>query len=99
MLRLRRTELVTRLPHADTSMALTEANWSLILGVQQRGGGFSYRAPSSVVVDGMPPIRVHDYVMIARLFAVAATAAMLLRATSSPKSKSKPHRQKSSKGR
>ena len=99
MLRLRRSELVTRLSHADDPVALTEANWSLIVGDQQRGGGFSYRAPSSVVVDGMPPIRVHDYVMIARLVALAATAAMLLRATSSPKSKSKTHRQKSPKGR
>lgn len=81
MLRLRRSEGVTRLSHADTSIALTEANWSLIVGRQQRGGGFSYRAPSSVVVDGMPPVRVHDYVMIVRVGALAATVAMLLRGT------------------
>jgi hypothetical protein len=83
MLRLRRTERVTRLSHAETSVALTEANWSLSVGGEQRGGGFSYRAPSSVVVNGMPPVRVHDYVMIARLGALAATAAMLLRAITS----------------
>ena len=98
MLRLRRTELVTRLSHADDAVTLTEANWSLIVSVQQRGSGFSYRAPSSVVVDGLPPIRVHDYVMIARLVALAATAAMLFRA-SSPKSRSKKHKRKLPKGR
>jgi len=79
MLRLRRFERVTRLSHAGTSVALTEANWSLTVGGEQRGGGFSYRSPSSVVVDGMPPVRVHDYVMIARAGALAAAAAMLLR--------------------
>ena len=79
MPRLRRSERVTRLSHADASVALTETNWSLTVGGEQRGGGFSYRAPSSVVVDGMPPVRVHDYVMIVRLGAWAAAAAMLLR--------------------
>jgi hypothetical protein len=92
MLRLRRSERVTRLSHADTSVALTEANWSLTVGSEQRGGGFSYRAPSSVVVDGMPPVRVHDYVMIARVGALAATAAVLLSGiTSKRKHKSQKH--------
>ena len=85
MFRLRRSERVTRLTHADTSVALTEANWSLTIGGAQRGGGFSYRAPSSVVVDGLPPVRVHDYVMIARVGALAATTAILLRSLTSPK--------------
>ena len=83
MLRLRRSERVTRISHADTSVALTEANWFLTVGGKQRGGSFSYRAPSSVVVDGMPPVRVHDYVMLARLGALAATAAILVRGITS----------------
>jgi hypothetical protein len=87
MLRLRRSERVTRLSHADTSVALTEANWSLTVGSEHRGGGFSYRAPSSVVVDGMPPVRVHDYVMIVRVGALAVTAAMLLRGITSPRNR------------
>lgn len=78
MLRLRRTELVTRLSHADDPVTLMEANWSLIVGVQQRGAGISYRIPSSVVADGLPPVRIHDYLMIARIGALAATVAMLL---------------------
>ena len=82
MFRLRRSERVTRLSQADTSVALTEANWSLTIGGAGRGGGFSYRAPSTVVVDGMPPTRVHDYAMIARIGALAATTAILLRSTS-----------------
>ena len=83
MLRLRRSERVTRFSLAETSVALTEANWHLTVAGEQRGGGFSYRAPSFVVVDGMQPVRVHDYVMIARLVALAATSAMLLRGVTS----------------
>ena len=78
MVRLRRSERVTRLSHADTSVAVTEAIWSLTVVGDQRGGGFSYRAPSSVVVDGLPPARIHDYEMIARVGALAATTAILL---------------------
>ena len=89
MLRLRRSERVTRLSHADTSVALTETNWSLIVGRQQRGGGISYRAPSSVVVDDMPPVRVHDYMMIVRVGALAATVAMLLGGTTRRKTSKK----------
>ena len=85
MLRLRRTERVTRLSHGDTPVALIEANWSLMVGVEARGGGFSYRAPTSVVVDGMPPIRIHDLVMLARLAAVVAATALALRALISRK--------------
>jgi hypothetical protein len=85
MVRLRRSEQVTRLSHADTSVALTEAKWSLTVGGAERGGGFSYRAPSSVVVDGIPPTSVHDYVMIARIGALAATTAILLRSFKSRK--------------
>jgi hypothetical protein len=78
MLRLHRSERVTRLAHAETSVALTEAIWSVSVGGEHRAGRFSYRAPSSVVVDGLPPVRIHDYVMIARVGALAATAAVVL---------------------
>ena len=88
MLRLRRSERVTQLSHAETTVALTEANWSLTVTGEQRAGGLSYRAPSSVGVDGMPPVRVHDYVMIARLGALAATAAILLRGVTSRRKRS-----------
>ena len=83
MLRLRRYERVTRFSHAETAVALTEANWYLTNAGEQRNGGFSYRAPTSVVVDGMQPVRIHDYVMIARLGALAAAAAILLRGVTS----------------
>ncbi len=85
MLRLRRTERVTRLSHSDTPVALIEANWSLTVRRRERGGGLSYRAPTSVVVDGMPPIRIYDFVTLARLGALAATTAMLLRAITTRK--------------
>jgi hypothetical protein len=78
MLRLHRSERVTRLAHADTSVALTESIWSVSVGGEHRAGRFSYRAPSSVVVDGLPPVRIHDYVMIARVGALAATVAVVL---------------------
>ena len=85
MLKLRRTERVTRLSHTDTPVTLIEANWSLILRRRDRVGGFSYKAPTSVVVDALPPIRIHDHVMLARLVALAASVALLLRAVTSRK--------------
>ena len=85
MPRLRRSERVTRLS-GDIPVALTEVNWTLTVAGEGRGGGFSYRAPSFVVSDGMPPVRVHDYVMLARVAALAATtAAVLLRRITSPR--------------
>jgi hypothetical protein len=83
MFRLRRSERLTRLIHADISVALTEVNWLLTVGGGPGGGGFSYRAPSSVVVDGMPPVKVRDYVMAARVAALAAMAAILVRGIAS----------------
>ena len=79
MIKLLRTERVTRLSHVETPVSLIEANWTLTVRRQEQGGGWSYRAPTSVVVDGLPPVRIHDYVMLARLGALTATAAMLLR--------------------
>ena len=83
MIKLRRIERVTRLSHADTPVALFEANWYVTLGYRDRVGGFSYRTPTSIVVDALPPIRIHDHVMLARLVALAASAALLLRAITS----------------
>jgi len=83
MFRLRRSQHVTRLIHADTSVALTEVNWLLKVGSGPGGGAWSYRSPSSVVVDGMPPRKVQDYVMVVRVAALAAMAALLLRGIAS----------------
>jgi hypothetical protein len=83
MLKLRRIEHVTRLSHADTPVALFETNWYLTLGYRDRVGGLSYRTPTSVVVEALPPIRIHDHVMLARLLAMAASAALLVRAITS----------------
>ena len=81
MIRLRRTERVTRLSNVDATVTLTEANWSLI--VRRRGtvvGAFSYRAPTTIIFDGLAPIRIRDYLMIARLGAAVAMTALMLRA-------------------
>lgn len=85
MFRLHRSERVTRLIHADTSVALTEVTWLFKVGGVPGGGAFSYRAPSSVVVDGMPPLKVHDYVLVARVAALAAMAVILVRGIASRK--------------
>ena len=85
MLGLRRYERVTRLTGVDTPVALIEANWFLRAGHGSRVGGFSYRAPASVVVDGMPPVRIHDHVMRARLLTAVVTVALILRAFKSKK--------------
>jgi hypothetical protein len=80
MVGLRRYERVTRLAGVDTPVTLIEANWFLTTGRGVRFGGYSYRAPASVVVDGMPPVRIHDHVMLARLLAASVTAILILRA-------------------
>ena len=85
MLGLRRYERVTRLSGVETPVALIEANWSFRAGRGPRAGGFSYRAPASIVVDGLPPVRIHDHVMLARLLAAVLTFALILRAFSSQK--------------
>ena len=85
MLGLRRYERVTRLSGVETPVALIEMNWSLRAGRGTRAGGFSYRAPASIVVDGMPPVRIHDHVMLARLLAAVVTVALIMRAFRSPK--------------
>jgi hypothetical protein len=81
MIRLRRTERATRLSNVDATVTLTETNWSLI--VRRRGtvvGALSYRSPTTIILDGLAPIRIRDYLLLARLGAVVAMIALSLRA-------------------
>ena len=77
---LRRTEHVSRIVHYDRSVSLVEKAWTFRLGRENGAGGFSYRAPASVALDGQPTIPIRDHVMLTRLGAVAVTGLLVLRA-------------------
>ena len=77
---LRRTEHVSRIVHNDRSVSLVEKAWNFRLGRENGAGGFSYRAPASVAMEGRPPIAIRDHVMLTRLGAVAITGLLILRA-------------------
>ena len=77
---LRRTEHVSLLVHHDRSVSLVEKAWTFRLGRENVAGGFSYRAPASVAMEGQPPVAIRDHVMLTRLGAVAVTGLLVLRA-------------------
>ena len=80
MVGLRRTEHVSRIVHHDRSVSLVERAWILRLGRENGAGGFSYRAPASVAMEGQPTVAIRDHVMLTRLGAVAVTGLLILRA-------------------
>ena len=77
---LRRTEHVSRIVHNDRTVSLVEKAWTFGLGRENGAGGFSYRAPASVAIEGQPTIAIRDHVMLTRLGAVAVTGLLILRA-------------------
>ena len=77
---LHRTEHVSRIVHNDRFVSLVENAWTFRLGRENGAGGFSYRAPASVAIEGRPPIAIRDHVMLTRLTAIAATGLLILRA-------------------
>jgi hypothetical protein len=77
---LRRIQHVTRFDHAGTPVELVETIWTWQGGRRRRGAGFRYQTPTSVSIAGGPVARIPDYLMLARLGAVAVTVMLILRA-------------------
>lgn len=77
---LRRIQHVTRLDHAGTPVELVETIWTWQGGRRRRGAGFRYQTPTSVSIAGGPVARIPDYLMLARLGAVAVTVMLILKA-------------------
>lgn len=71
---------MTRIDHDGTLVDLVEATWILKAGGGERAAGFSYTAPVAVATEDGPRLRIHDYVMLARLGSVLATIILILRA-------------------
>ena len=77
---LRHLEEATHIVHAGRTITLRQATWSLTTGDERKLGGLSYRKPVSIRIDGRPPLRILDHLMIIRAIAGVVTAAFILRA-------------------
>ena len=77
---LRRTERVSRIVHNHRSVSLVEKAWTFRFGRENGAGGFSYKAPASVAIEGRRPIAIRDHVMLTRLGAVAVSGLLILKA-------------------
>ncbi len=77
MVRVTKTDALEILTVSGRTVTLASQSWSFSFRTPWFGGGASYYRPHSIE-DGATRRRIHDYVMLARVAALAALAVTVL---------------------